>query len=1066
MSSNKCDNVELDAHSGDELERTAASTISPHTGVETHAEESQSVSADEVAVDEVPGANEEKKSEPSGDVVVGVGLGDLGVTDRPAPDSGVASDHSRTNGIKRRGGNAAEEIPEGGTSISDKGAQVLKVNVPKDLKDNAGDDLQESEGSEVVLKEEDDKMGAASGTQVVSGNGENALGSDMMRECRMMFGQIQGMSINLETRIAELQDHAVISRSQLSEVSNELQRMNQRVEESEQRQEERIVELKVEMEEKMKVEMEKIESRLIERMKEGGKSEEGGKEEKQKIQKSKNKEGEKSEKKDGEVKEKKRLPIKVQMEWGEVSLTAPPAEVEQELAYNHGAEIRYCYGGRQRGVAAVRPIMEGTTIACLELRDWVEGVSLRNYSHMGRKDGKPVVMDGEGVCFSKYVNSSCRPNTRSDGYLKGGKMVVMLKTIRDIEPGEWITVDYGWTLEEGVEPTPCLCGEDNCRGVIEHEEESVVGSEVSRDFVELESVGESSHSSASDISRHRSFGGSRSSSFSSSSSSSSSVRATERVTKEGGSAGVKSALKPRQSQSQPRGVSDARHRIGKKGPRTSSRSRTGMRPLLSAWHRSSSMQADQWSPTTNSLLENQRESQLRREKPTVRKAGRPADHAEDEDSSSLVGAMRRLELRPPRKSVLAMALDKPKERPLYSEAVAGVVEGESEWAPVSDRIAPWNANDLPKWGGASKLSAEDHVALFKRVMQARGMHARQAVRTFSLFLQKDALEWHKSFSPSGVTAETTWEERWNLLEAGFLSRFAKEVKVADALTDWMQAKQGAKEDVLAYAQRRAALERKARSVMNVEEDGGVLFSKEQVMKHFMDGLRPGIQTIWGLASPRDVEEMLDMAKRAEGKVKIEPEVQVIPDKGKDERLELMAAQFKEAAELLAAQTERLDAMQGQHEAAMMAAERGSDQSGGSSGGERSPKGGRGASGGRGGGCLRCGQPGHRVNACPKPRSSAYWCFRCGVDGHISTKCQLSMEDLNCQRCQKKGHTTKACERKNGQKGRGAAARRPPSPGVGQKRGRYGENVDDRAGAGAEAGAEDKGGVEESKSQRE
>ena len=184
----------------------------------------------------------------------------------------------------------------------------------------------------------------------------------------------------------------------------------------------------------------------------------------------------------------------------------------------------------------------------------------------------------------------------------------------------------------------------------------------------------------------------------------------------------------------------------------------------------------------------------------------------------------------------------------------------------------------------------------------------------------------------------------------------------------------------------------------------------------------------------------------------------------------MAAQFREATELLAAQTERLDAMQGQHEAAMMAVERASDRSGGSSDGERSPRS-KGESGGRGRGCLRCGDHGHRVSSCPKPRSpSAYWCFRCGVDGHISTKCQLPAEDLCCSRCDRKGHTTRACERKNGQKGRGTVGRRPPSPGVGRKRGRHGESVDERAGAragsGAEAGAADKDGVEESKSQRE
>lgn len=58
---------------------------------------------------------------------------------------------------------------------------------------------------------------------------------------------------------------------------------------------------------------------------------------------------------------------------------------------------------------------------------------------------------------AKYVNHSCEPNTISTGY--GFEIA-----IRDISAGEEITDEYGlFNLQQDIK---CLCGSDNCRGVI------------------------------------------------------------------------------------------------------------------------------------------------------------------------------------------------------------------------------------------------------------------------------------------------------------------------------------------------------------------------------------------------------------------------------------------------------------------------------------------------------------------------------------------------------------------------------------------------------------------------
>ena len=70
------------------------------------------------------------------------------------------------------------------------------------------------------------------------------------------------------------------------------------------------------------------------------------------------------------------------------------------------------------------------------------------------------------ICF---VNHSCEPNCEFDwfavaetGELSARKRV-MLFSLRDIRPGEELTLDYHWSAAAAI---PCRCHAPNCRGWI------------------------------------------------------------------------------------------------------------------------------------------------------------------------------------------------------------------------------------------------------------------------------------------------------------------------------------------------------------------------------------------------------------------------------------------------------------------------------------------------------------------------------------------------------------------------------------------------------------------------
>lgn len=80
----------------------------------------------------------------------------------------------------------------------------------------------------------------------------------------------------------------------------------------------------------------------------------------------------------------------------------------------------------------------------------------------------------EPVTPFRFLNHSCDPNCRFDwidvvatGKSPRGKHVVLI-AMRDIKPGEELTIEYNWPAEGAI---PCRCQSPFCRGWIVDEEE-------------------------------------------------------------------------------------------------------------------------------------------------------------------------------------------------------------------------------------------------------------------------------------------------------------------------------------------------------------------------------------------------------------------------------------------------------------------------------------------------------------------------------------------------------------------------------------------------------------------
>lgn len=70
-------------------------------------------------------------------------------------------------------------------------------------------------------------------------------------------------------------------------------------------------------------------------------------------------------------------------------------------------------------------------------------------------------LDGAvGGSGAEFINHSCDPNCRAIIF----KRHILYMTLRDIQPGEELTVDY--QFEPDVPKVRCICGSERCRGTI------------------------------------------------------------------------------------------------------------------------------------------------------------------------------------------------------------------------------------------------------------------------------------------------------------------------------------------------------------------------------------------------------------------------------------------------------------------------------------------------------------------------------------------------------------------------------------------------------------------------
>jgi SET domain-containing protein len=65
-----------------------------------------------------------------------------------------------------------------------------------------------------------------------------------------------------------------------------------------------------------------------------------------------------------------------------------------------------------------------------------------------------------GGSGAEFINHSCQPNLQARIF----KGHILYVSLRDIEPGEELTVDYNFSSK--IDAVPCRCGAASCRGII------------------------------------------------------------------------------------------------------------------------------------------------------------------------------------------------------------------------------------------------------------------------------------------------------------------------------------------------------------------------------------------------------------------------------------------------------------------------------------------------------------------------------------------------------------------------------------------------------------------------
>jgi SET domain-containing protein len=84
----------------------------------------------------------------------------------------------------------------------------------------------------------------------------------------------------------------------------------------------------------------------------------------------------------------------------------------------------------------------------------------REFTYLFTLDSYWTIDGAVGGSGAEFINHSCEPNLKSK-IVKGH---ILYMSLRDIKPGEELTIDY--RFDKKVERVPCQCGAANCRGTI------------------------------------------------------------------------------------------------------------------------------------------------------------------------------------------------------------------------------------------------------------------------------------------------------------------------------------------------------------------------------------------------------------------------------------------------------------------------------------------------------------------------------------------------------------------------------------------------------------------------
>lgn len=87
-----------------------------------------------------------------------------------------------------------------------------------------------------------------------------------------------------------------------------------------------------------------------------------------------------------------------------------------------------------------------------------------------------MIIDATTGSITRFVNHSCRPNCRMVKWIVGGNpRMALFAGDRPIMTGEELTYDYKFDPFSAKNVQTCLCGEENCRGVLGPKRKSELG---------------------------------------------------------------------------------------------------------------------------------------------------------------------------------------------------------------------------------------------------------------------------------------------------------------------------------------------------------------------------------------------------------------------------------------------------------------------------------------------------------------------------------------------------------------------------------------------------------------